>query len=97
MSLWEYVDDAETAEGGLTGARWEAAGAVLGRLHRRLAEHPTASPSPNLLLRGDQIAAVASTYPLTEPLDDPSAVDESLQIYARARHEAALILLDHLS
>jgi Ser/Thr protein kinase RdoA (MazF antagonist) len=234
MSLWQYVADAETAEGGLTGGRWPAVGTVLGRLHRRLAEHPAARPtvrpasevvdvarcrfrfdwliaeygrrdaldpfeawaleaakqrrplldrvagmlaplpelttqivhgdlaSPNLLLRGDEVAAVidfgrltsryvgweiarigcdprtillgdqwitglpellaayreehpaarlddllstvavgcasmlASTYPLGEPLTDPSAVDESLRVYGRARHEAALVLLARL-
>ncbi|WP_406050218.1 phosphotransferase enzyme family protein [Kribbella sp. NBC_00889] len=235
MSLWEYVADAETAEGGLTGGRWQAVGAVLGRLHRRLAEHPAAVPtvrpaaglkdadrsrarfdwliteysrrgtlspfeewaldaakqrrgllhkvdailarlpklteqvvhgdlaSPNLMLRGDDVAAVidfmpptpryvsweiarigcdprtillgdqwitglpdllaayrdehpaaraddltstvavgcaytlASTYPLAEPLDDPTAVTPSLKTYAQARHQAALTLLSHLT
>ncbi|TCC59766.1 aminoglycoside phosphotransferase [Kribbella pittospori] len=234
MSLWEYVADAETAEGGLTGDRWQAVGAVLGRLHRRLADHPAAAPkmrpasglkdadrtrarfdwliteysrretlssfeawaldaakqrrgllhkvdailarlpklteqivhgdlaSPNLLLRGDTVAAVidfmpptpryvsweiarigcdprtillgdqwitglpdllaayqdehpaahpddltstiaigcaytlASTYPLAEPLTDPTAVTPSLKSYAEARHQTALTLLSHL-
>lgn len=234
MSLWEYVPDAETAEGGLTAGRWPAVGTVLGRLHRHLADHPAAGPvlrpargvcdlerarsrydrliteygrraglgpfeawaqeaarqrlalldrvavildglpalteqivhgdlaSPNLLLRGDEVAAVvdfqpsrpryaaweiarigcdprtvllgdqwltglpellaayrdeypkartgdlvatvavgcaytlASTYPLAEPLDNPDAVDEALETYGRARHEAALVLLDRL-
>jgi homoserine kinase type II len=44
MSLWEFVDG-ETAEGGITGDRWPAIGTVLGRLHRRLAEHPHATPT----------------------------------------------------
>jgi homoserine kinase type II len=44
MSLWEFVDG-ETAEGGLTGSRWPAVGTVVGRLHRRLAEHPAATPT----------------------------------------------------
>lgn len=234
MSLWTWVTDAGTAEGGLTGARWQAVGAALGRLHRHLATHPATLPalrpgreasplrrnrarfdrmiaeyrrrdpadpfeawaleaaeqrrdllgraaallaglpplthqivhgdlaSPNLLLRGDEVAAVidfspprprfttweiarigldprtvllgdhwleglpqllaayrqehpaarvddltatvrlgcactlASTYPLAEPLDRPEAVDESLRVYAKARHEAALIMLDRL-
>ncbi|WP_405735056.1 aminoglycoside phosphotransferase family protein [Streptomyces sp. NBC_01537] len=234
MSLWEYVPDAVTAEGGLTARRWPAVGTFLGRLHRRLADHPAAAPalrpatgvcdlerarsrygrliteygrrgdlgpfeawaldaarqrlalldraavilaglpelteqivhgdlaSPNLLLRGDQVAAVvdfqpprprflsweiariacdprtvllgdqwltglpallaayrdehpkarvddlvstvavgcaytlASTYPLAEPLDNPGAVDAALQRYGRARHEAALVLLNRL-
>ncbi|MFG1818460.1 phosphotransferase enzyme family protein [Kribbella sp. NPDC049174] len=234
MSLWEYVADAETAEAGIVGGRWQAVGAVLGRLHRHLADHPAAAPtvrpatgvsdiersrarfdrliseysrrktpspfeawaldavrqrralldraaviladlpdltvqivhgdlaSPNLLLRADQVAAVidfqpptprylsweiarigcdprtillgdqwitgfpellaayqdehptvrpedltsavavgcaymlASTYPLSEHLDNPTAVEPSLQTYARARHEAALLMLDRL-
>ncbi|WP_238151041.1 phosphotransferase [Kribbella sindirgiensis] len=233
MSLWEFVDGV-TAEGGLAGARWPAVGTVLGRLHRRLAEHLAATPtrqpavgvrnvskaprsfdriidgyasraglrpfeqwaweaakerrglldragailaelpdltvqivhgdlaSPNLMLRGDEVAAVidfqppsprftaweiarigcdprtvmlgddwidglaelllayrdehpaahvddlvssvatgcaytlASTYPLAEPLDDPAAVTPSLELYARARHEAALVMLERL-
>lgn len=233
MSLWEFVDG-ETAEGGIAGARWQAVGSVLGRLHRRLAEHPGAKPtrqpavgvrdiskslrsfdrvidayasrtrlssfeqwaweaakerrglldragailaelpdltvqivhgdlaSPNLMLRGDEVAAVidfqppssrftaweiarigcdprtvmlgddwidglaelllayrdehpaahvddlvssvatgcaytlASTYPLAEPLDDPAAVTPSLELYARARHEAGLVMLERL-
>ncbi|MFJ3946214.1 phosphotransferase enzyme family protein [Streptomyces griseoaurantiacus] len=44
MSLWEFVADAETAESGLTGARWPAVGTMLGRLHRHLATHPAAEP-----------------------------------------------------
>ncbi|HZX07676.1 hypothetical protein, partial [Kribbella sp.] len=44
MSLWEFVDG-ETAEGGITGARWPAVGNMLGRLHRRLSEHPRAAPT----------------------------------------------------
>lgn len=234
MSVWEYVADAETAESGLTDKRWQTVGAFLGRLHRRLAEHPAAVPttrpgtgvrdiarsranfdrlitaysqrrtlsafeewaldaatqrrslldqaariladlpdltvqiihgdlaSPNLLLRGDDVAAVidfqpprprflswetarlacdprtillgdqwltglpdllatyrdehptahpndllstpavacaytlTSTYPLAEPLNNPSAVTASLESYAKARHQAALILLNYL-
>lgn len=45
VSLWDYVDDAVTAEGELRGARWSAVGTVLGRLHRGLAEHPAATPT----------------------------------------------------
>jgi Ser/Thr protein kinase RdoA (MazF antagonist) len=234
MSLWEYVDDAETAECGITDRRWPAIGAVVGRLHRRLAEHPAARPelrtavgvrdvrrahqtfarviaeyeartglssfeewaleaakerralidragavlaglpeltvqvvhgdlaAPNLMLRGNEVAAlidfqspaprfsswevgrigcdprtvmrgdgwigglaellaaywdehpaarvedlvstvavgcayaVASSYPLAEPLDDPGAVTPSLETYARARHESALLMLERL-
>ncbi|MER7245139.1 hypothetical protein [Kribbella sp. NPDC000426] len=233
MSLWEFVDG-ETAEGRIAGVRWRAVGTVLGRLHRRLAEHPAAAPalraavgvrdvgqawhsfdriidgygrreslsrfeqwaweaakerrgllhraaailadlpeltvqvvhgdlaSPNLMLYGDEVAAVldfqpprprftaweiarigcdprtvvlgdewtdglaelllayrqehptarvddlvstvaagcaytlASTYPLAEPLDDPAAVTPSLEVYGRARHEAALRMLERL-
>src|SRR5699024_7967019 len=45
LSLWEYVIDAETAEGGLAGDRWTNVGLVLGRLHRHLAEHPACCPT----------------------------------------------------
>lgn len=44
MSLWPYLAATETAEGGLTGRRWEAVGAAVGRLHLRLARHPHAAP-----------------------------------------------------
>jgi Phosphotransferase enzyme family len=234
MSLWQYVADAETAEGGLTGRRWQTVGAVVGRLHRHLADHPAAVPtvraaagvcdiersrmsfdrlitayrgrvrlgtyeawalevaeqrralldrlaailsrlpeltvqivhgdlaSPNILLRGDEVAAVidfwppmpryvsweiarigcdprtvlagdqwvrglpellaayreenpaarladlvssvavgcvwtlASAYTLVEPLDRPGAADASLLAYGRARHDAAVVVLDRL-
>ncbi|GAA2718383.1 MULTISPECIES: phosphotransferase [Streptomyces] len=45
MSLWSYVPHTETAEGTLTGARWAAVGAAMGRLHSRLATHPAAAPT----------------------------------------------------
>jgi Ser/Thr protein kinase RdoA (MazF antagonist) len=45
VSLWDHIDDAVTAEGELRGARWSAVGTVLGRLHRRLAGHPAATPT----------------------------------------------------
>lgn len=45
VSLWDHVDDAVTAEGEVRGARWAAVGAVLGRLHCRLAQHPAAAPA----------------------------------------------------
>lgn len=234
VSLWDYVDDAVTAEGGLRGVRWTAVGTVLGRLHRCLAEHPAATPSkrpatrlrdldqagsnfdwliaqyrargelnefevwalqalqhrrallpaiadmlealpdlttqivhgdlasPNLLLRGDRVAAiidfqpprprfvsweiariacdprtvmssdewkvrlpdllasyqaanpsvalddlastvavgcaytVSSSYPLAEPIHHPAKVTPTLQVYARARHDAALRMLSEL-
>ncbi|MFJ7416265.1 phosphotransferase enzyme family protein [Streptomyces sp. NPDC098077] len=45
MSLWSYVPHTETAEGGMTGARWAAVGTEMGRLHARLATHPAAAPT----------------------------------------------------
>lgn len=39
---------------------------------------------------------LASTYPLAEPLDDPDAVTPSLEVYGRARHDAALVMLGRL-
>lgn len=45
MSLWDYVEGAETAEGGLTGGRWATVGAAVGTMHRHLAQHPAYRPS----------------------------------------------------
>jgi homoserine kinase type II len=39
---------------------------------------------------------LASTYPLAEPLDDPAAVTPTLELYARARHDASLLMLERL-
>ncbi|MEU3553327.1 phosphotransferase [Streptomyces fragilis] len=44
LSVSEWVEDAETAEGGLFGDRWAAVGALLGRLHHTLAHHPVGPP-----------------------------------------------------
>ncbi|MEU8779475.1 phosphotransferase [Streptomyces sp. NPDC048606] len=46
VSVTEYVADAQTAEGGLSGGRWEAVGETVGRLHRALASHPVGPPHP---------------------------------------------------
>ncbi|MEU9576103.1 phosphotransferase enzyme family protein [Streptomyces chilikensis] len=236
LSVSAWVEDAETAEGGLFGDRWAAVGETLGRLHRALAHHPAGPPrpvparqacdveraerrlrgllarwtatavasefgrwarqtaadrlgalpgvavlleplppeltvqvvhgdlaSPNLLLRGREVAAVidfrpprprsaawelgrivldprtvlarpddwipglataltayraanpalptadllavprvaaghlaCSVYPLSEPLDDPAAVTPALEAYGRARHQAGMVLREHL-
>lgn len=40
---------------------------------------------------------LASTYPLAVPLDEPSAVTPSLELYARARHDTALVMLERLT
>ncbi|MFF7176756.1 phosphotransferase enzyme family protein [Streptomyces pseudovenezuelae] len=45
MSLWSYAPHTSSAEGGLTGARWAAVGAEMGRLHARLATHSAAVPA----------------------------------------------------
>lgn len=42
------------------------------------------------------VSMLASTYPLAQPLEAPGEMTASLEIYARARHEAALMLLDRL-
>ncbi|MFK0154328.1 phosphotransferase enzyme family protein [Streptomyces sp. NPDC090493] len=42
------------------------------------------------------VSMLASTYPLAQPLDAPEEMTVSLEVYARARHEAALMLLDRL-
>ncbi|MGW2652105.1 phosphotransferase enzyme family protein [Streptomyces sp. NPDC001478] len=44
VSVAAYVEDAETAEGGLYGARWAAVGEMVGRLHQTLARHPAGPP-----------------------------------------------------
>ncbi|WP_435057722.1 phosphotransferase enzyme family protein [Streptomyces sp. bgisy060] len=46
VSVTQYVADTETAEGGLSGGRWEAVGEAVGRLHRALARHPVGPPRP---------------------------------------------------
>ncbi|MFE0087725.1 phosphotransferase enzyme family protein [Streptomyces sp. NPDC058991] len=46
VSVSVYVEDAQTAEGGLFGGRWAAVGAAVGRLHRILARHPAGPPHP---------------------------------------------------
>jgi homoserine kinase type II len=46
VSVTEYVAGAETAEGGLSGGRWDAVGEAVGRLHRILARHPAGPPRP---------------------------------------------------
>lgn len=42
------------------------------------------------------VSMLTSTYPLAQPLDAPEEMTASLETYARARHEAALMLLDRL-
>lgn len=44
MSVAAYVENAETAEGGLSDDRWAAVGETVGRLHRTLARHPAGPP-----------------------------------------------------
>ncbi|MFD9052727.1 phosphotransferase [Streptomyces zaomyceticus] len=46
VSVMEYVADADTAEGGLSGGRWDAVGETVGRLHWALARHPVGAPRP---------------------------------------------------
>ncbi|WP_257002027.1 phosphotransferase enzyme family protein [Streptomyces sp. WZ.A104] len=46
VSVAEYVADAQTAEGGLSGGRWAAVGETVGRLHRVLVGHPAGPPRP---------------------------------------------------
>ncbi|GHB82002.1 hypothetical protein GCM10010306_090570 [Streptomyces umbrinus] len=45
VSVAAYVENAQTAEGGLSGNRWAAVGETVGRLHRTLARHPAGPPS----------------------------------------------------
>ncbi|MFG2896148.1 phosphotransferase enzyme family protein [Streptomyces zaomyceticus] len=45
LSVTAYVAGADTADGRLTGRRWEAVGAAVGRLHRGLARHPLGPPA----------------------------------------------------
>ncbi|MFE6709575.1 phosphotransferase enzyme family protein [Streptomyces sp. NPDC057695] len=45
VSVTAYVAGAVTADGRLTGRRWEAVGTAVGRLHRGLARHPLGRPT----------------------------------------------------
>lgn len=90
MSVWQHLGAAETAEGGLSGKRWEAVGQVVGRLHRRLAGHPAAIPArlPGARLRDldhdrRRFRALATTYAPRSGADDftawaRQAIDERL-------------------
>ncbi|MFE6412182.1 phosphotransferase [Streptomyces sp. NPDC057837] len=44
VSVAAFVEDTETAEGGLSGDRWAAVGETVGHLHRTLARHPAGPP-----------------------------------------------------
>jgi Ser/Thr protein kinase RdoA (MazF antagonist) len=44
VSVAAFVENAQTAEGGLSGLRWAAVGETVGRLHRILARHPAGPP-----------------------------------------------------
>ncbi|MFI5977701.1 phosphotransferase enzyme family protein [Streptomyces sp. NPDC051452] len=44
VSVAAYVENTETAEGGLSGERWAAVGETVGRLHQILARHPAGPP-----------------------------------------------------
>ncbi|MFG1905174.1 phosphotransferase enzyme family protein [Kribbella sp. NPDC048928] len=101
MSLWEFVDG-ETAEGGITGDRWPAIGTVLGRLHRRLAEHPHATPA---LRPATEVRDVARSERSFDRLiaslherDTPSPFQEWAREAAQERrallHKAGAILAD---
>ncbi|MGF1425860.1 hypothetical protein [Kitasatospora sp. LaBMicrA B282] len=59
--------------------------------------NPTA-PADDLLssLRVGCAAMLCATFPLSAPVERPHIVDAALESYARARHEAALMLLDQL-
>ncbi|MFH8257685.1 phosphotransferase enzyme family protein [Streptomyces roseolus] len=46
MTVTRYVPDAVTANGRLTGRRWEAVGEAVGRLHRAFARHDFGPPRP---------------------------------------------------
>ncbi|MEU8308935.1 aminoglycoside phosphotransferase family protein [Actinomadura sp. NPDC048955] len=56
------------------------------------------APADDLLssLRVGCAAKLCATFPLSAPVDRPHIVDAALESYARARHEAALMLLDRL-
>ncbi|MDF3140989.1 MULTISPECIES: phosphotransferase [unclassified Streptomyces] len=56
------------------------------------------APADDLLssLRVGCAAMLCSTFPLSAPVERPHIVDAALESYARARHGAALMLLDRL-
>ncbi|RCK71095.1 aminoglycoside phosphotransferase [Desertihabitans brevis] len=61
LSVWELIDG-ETAETGLSGRRWHTVGAVLGRLHRHLASHPSGPPASADPVRLLDLDAAAAAY-----------------------------------
>jgi homoserine kinase type II len=46
LSVSAWIEDAETAEGGLFGNRWTAVGSTVGLLHHALGHHPASPPHP---------------------------------------------------
>lgn len=56
------------------------------------------APADDLLfsLRVGCAAKLCSAFPLSAPVERPHVVDAALESYARARHQAALMLLDRL-
>lgn len=103
LSLWEYVEGAETAEGGLAGERWGNVGAVLGRLHRRLATHPDARPStrpavelcdmPEARLDYDRIIV---EYTQRHVLDEDQAWALDAALHRRSLLPRVQSMLEHL-
>ena len=72
LSVWEFLQDAHTAEGGVHGAAAADIGTATGRMHELLSRHPAARPR----LR-----------PGRDVIDFPAAVDRYDQLLGTYRHE----------
>lgn len=103
MSLWEYVEGAETAESGLAGKQWATVGTVLGTMHRHLAHHPAYRPSskpatglcnlPAAQVRYDQLI---EAYRRCDALDDEQAWALEAALHRRSLLPQARALLLNL-
>jgi homoserine kinase type II len=83
VSVWEFIDEARTAEGGLRGYRWHSVGTAVGHLHRHLATHPSGRPTSR---KASDLLDLDATYArcdrLLEQYGQRSVADDSFEAWA---------------